>query len=64
MKIVCECGTESVFNTKDKVTGEERESDEDGQYATVNKSKFGFWQEHDKVGFFCKSCNKAIWLFT
>lgn len=65
MKIVCECGNEAEFNTKDEDTGEQNSYTEDeGQYATVDISKFRFWQQHDVVGVVCEKCEKDIWLFT
>lgn len=64
MKIVCDCGNETEFNTIDKDTGEQTDLTEDeGQYATVDISKFRFWQTHNVVGAVCEKCEKSIWLF-
>lgn len=65
MKIICDCGNESIFNTINEDTEEENTFYEDeGQYATMKPDTFGFWQQHDQVGIFCEKCNKAVWLFT
>ena len=65
MKIICDCGNEMEFDTIDEETGEQTTITEgEGQYATIDYSKFGFWEEHDVVGIVCNKCNKAIWLFT
>lgn len=65
MKIVCDCGNEEMFNTIDEETGEQRiDDDNEGQYATVDRSKFEFWETHDVVGIICKKCDKALWLYT
>lgn len=65
MKIVCDCGNEAEFNTIDEDTGEETERTEcEGQYATIEISKFRFWESHDVVGIVCEKCEKDIWLFT
>lgn len=43
MKIVCECGNESIFNTIDEDTGEPTSFTEDeGQYATMKPDTFRF----------------------
>lgn len=63
MKLICECGNEDIFNTIDDESGEQtRVTDEEGQYATINK--FTFWETHDVVGITCDKCGKAIWVFT
>lgn len=65
VKITCDCGNEMKFNTIDKETGKEAEVVEDeGQYATADKSKYSFWEQHDVVGISCEQCDKAIWFFT
>lgn len=65
MKIICDCGNEMIFNNIDEDTGEENDYTEDeGQYVTVDHSKYSFWQQHDVVGIVCKKCDKDIWLFT
>lgn len=62
MKLICDCGYEEVFNTIDEETKKEREcTEEEGQYATIEG--FNFWEQHDVVGFVCKNCGKAIWMF-
>lgn len=64
MKIVCDCGNETEFNTIDEDTGEESEITEgEGQYVTVDISKISFWEQHDVVGIVCKKCDKSVWLF-
>jgi len=65
MKIICDCGNEMEFNTIDEETGKQAEIyEEEGQYATVEHDKFGFWSAHDELGVICKKCKKAIWIFT
>lgn len=64
MKLVCECGNEAVFNTKDEEGKENRVDESEGQYATLKPDTFRFWEAHDQVGIVCEQCNKAIWLFT
>ena len=65
MKIVCDCGNESIFNTVNEDTGEENTVDQDeGQYVTLKPDTFRFWETHDQVGIVCEKCDKAIWLFT
>lgn len=65
MKLVCECGNVAEFNTIDEDTGEQTSYTEgEGQYVTVDISKFNFWQKHDVVGIVCENCEKDIWLFT
>lgn len=65
MKIVCDCGNETEFNTINEGTGKPNSYTEgEGQYATVDISKFNFWQMHDVVGVVCIKCKKDIWLFT
>ena len=65
MKIVCDCGNEAEFKTVNEDTGKQNPYTEDeGQYTTVDMSRFIFWQEHDVVGIACKKCDKGIWLFT
>lgn len=64
MKIVCDCGNEMEFNTVDEETGKQTEVIEDeGQYATIDHSKFDFWEAHDVIGIICNKCSKAIWVF-
>lgn len=66
MKIICDCGNEMKFNTKDRETGAETEIEEDqGQYARFDESKFSIWQSHDVVGITCNNekCKKGIWVF-
>ncbi|MDF2879585.1 MAG: hypothetical protein K0R54_142 [Clostridiaceae bacterium] len=63
MKLICDCGNETIFNTIDIDTGEETSITEgEGQYVTVEN--FRFWQMHDVVGVVCEKCEKALWLFT
>jgi len=65
MKILCDCGNEAVFCTKNEETGEENRVDElEGQYATLKPDTFRFWEAHDQVGIVCENCNRSIWLFT
>ena len=65
MKLVCDCGNEVEFNTVYEDTGEQTSTTEDeGQYATIDSSKFNLWEQHDVVGIVCEKCDKAIWIFT
>ena len=65
MKIICDCGNESEFNTIDEETGEEQEifDEDEGQYATV-EGDFTFWKTYYTVGIKCDKCGKTIWIFT
>lgn len=64
IKITCDCGNEMEFNTIDEETGLEANITEDeGQYATIDHSKFNLWEMHDVVGIVCNKCDKAIWCF-
>jgi len=65
MKIICNCGNETEFNTIDEDTGEPTSYTEgEGQYCRIDISKFKFWQMHDVVGVVCEKCDKDLWLFT
>lgn len=65
LKIICDCGNETTFNTINTDTGEENKIDpEEGQYATLNPPTFSFWESHDQVGLVCEKCDKSLWLFT
>lgn len=61
MKIICECGNESVLSkTEDSIVFD----DERGNYVTLKPDTFRFWEAHDEVGIVCEKCDKSIWLFT
>lgn len=65
MKIVCECGNEATFNTKDDETGKENPVYEDeGQFARLQPRTFRFWEMHDQVGIVCEKCDKGVNFFT
>lgn len=64
IKLICDCGNEIEFDTIDEETGQQTSITEDeGQYATLDYSKFNLWQMHDVVGIVCKKCDKSIWCF-
>ena len=62
MKIVCDCGEESIFEIEPLEEGEEID-EEDGEYARL-KGEMDIHGEHDKVWINCCKCKKAIWIFT
>ena len=65
MKIICDCGNETAFNTIDEDTGFENAIDEtNGQYITLKPDTFTLWEQHDVVGIKCDKCDKAFWMFT
>ena len=64
MRLICDCGNEMDFNTIDEETGEQTNiTENEGQYATTDYSKFRFWESHDVIGIICAKCDKAIWIF-
>lgn len=64
MKIICDCGNEAVFNTINEDTKEENPIYEDeGQYATIDKSKFNFTSNHYEIYFTCEKCEKILRIF-
>jgi hypothetical protein len=62
MRIICDCGNESIFNTTYDDGTETNVDPEEGQYCDVKN--FDFWQQHDVVGVVCRKCGKALWMFT
>ena len=62
MKLICDCGNESVFNTKDDSGIEYSYTEDEGQYTRIES--FDFWTQYDIVGCVCSKCGKAIWMFT
>lgn len=62
MKLVCNCGNEQEFNTRDENGEEYSISEDEGQYATIDN--FSLWQSHYVVGVVCDKCKKSIWVFT
>lgn len=63
MKIICDCGNETIFNEINEDTGEKNNYTEgEGLYVTIDG--FRFWEQHDVVGIVCEKCDKDVWLFT
>lgn len=64
MKLICDCGNETIFNTIDAETGKEDDPIEgEGQYATFENFEI-YKIDHYSVGVCCKKCNKKIWMFS
>ena len=64
IKLRGDCGNEMEFNTIDKETGEQNPiTDDEGQYAITDDSRFMLWENHDVIGIVCGKCGKAVWTF-
>lgn len=61
MKLVCDCGNEQEFSTKDENGEEYSISEDEDQYATIDN--FSLWQSDYVVGVVCDKCKKSIWMF-
>ena len=63
MKLVCDCGNEAKF-VEDNENIDENTIEEQGNYTSLDCSKFDSWAEHDESGFTCQKCGKTIWFFS
>ena len=62
MKLICDCGNETVFNEYDEKGSLNDYTEDEGRYTTQHA--FRLWQMHDVVGIVCEKCDKDIWMFT
>lgn len=62
MKLICDCGNECEFNTKDKDGNENKVIEVYGQFATIEGMNIGIDSCEQLVSITCERCGKSIFI--